>query len=54
MAGCQRDFSRACANLTEINSLATIPEQEWDKLPRDAAKNIDHYLYGTPKEEEDE
>ncbi|TET24031.1 MAG: hypothetical protein E3J71_00290 [Candidatus Stahlbacteria bacterium] len=27
-----------------------VPEEEWDKLPKDGAKNLDHYLYGTPKE----
>jgi len=29
----------------------SVPEEEWDKIPRDAARNLDHYLYGTPKEE---
>jgi hypothetical protein len=23
---------------------ASIPEAEWDKLPRDLARNVDHYL----------
>ena len=27
-----------------------VPEEEWDKLPKDGAKNLDHYLYGIPKE----
>ena len=31
---------------------AQIPTQEWAKLPSDLSKNIDHYLYGTPKDEE--
>ncbi len=26
-----------------------IPEEEWEKLPRDGAAEHDHYLYGTPK-----
>jgi hypothetical protein len=26
-----------------------IPRAELDQLPHDFAKNIDHYLYGTPK-----
>lgn len=26
-----------------------IPKEELDKLPRDGAKNHDHYLYGAPK-----
>ncbi|HWF43120.1 MAG TPA: hypothetical protein VG537_00620 [Candidatus Kapabacteria bacterium] len=29
-----------------------IPEQEQEQIPRDFAKNIDHYLYGAPKERE--
>jgi hypothetical protein len=31
---------------------ASIPKEEWDKVPKDLAKNLDHYLYGAPKEEE--
>lgn len=31
---------------------AQIPTEEWAKLPSDLSKNIDHYLYGTPKDEE--
>jgi len=27
----------------------SVPEEEWDKIPRDAARNLDHYIYGTPK-----
>jgi hypothetical protein len=29
-----------------------IPKQEWEKLPKDMSKNLDHYLYGLPKDEE--
>jgi hypothetical protein len=28
---------------------ADIPQEVWDKLPTDAAEQIDHYLYGSPK-----
>ena len=31
---------------------AQIPLEEWEKLPKDLSKNLDHYLYGAPKEEE--
>lgn len=31
---------------------ASIPLEEWDKLPRDLSKHTDHYLYGTPRREE--
>ncbi|MGA2175841.1 MAG: hypothetical protein ABSH38_12755 [Verrucomicrobiota bacterium] len=30
----------------------SIPKEEWDKVPTDLAKNLDHYLYGTPKVKE--
>lgn len=28
----------------------TIPDEELRRLPRDAAKNLDHYLDGSPKQ----
>ena len=31
---------------------AQIPQEEWAKLPSDLSKNLDHYLYGSPKDEE--
>ncbi len=27
-----------------------VPASEWAKLPRDGAANVDHYLYGHPKQ----
>ncbi len=33
-----------------LNELAKeIPQEEWDKLPRDLNDNLYHYLYGIPK-----
>lgn len=29
----------------------TVPDGEWQRLPADLSKNLDHYLYGAPKEE---
>ena len=29
----------------------SVPESDWDKLPRDSAKNFDHYAHGSPREE---
>jgi len=29
----------------------SIPREEWKKVPPDLSKNIDHYLYGSPKVE---
>ena len=31
---------------------ASLPDDEWAKVPRDLSKNLDHYLYGAPKDEE--
>lgn len=29
-----------------------LPANEWDKVPADAARNLEHYLYGAPKDGE--
>jgi len=29
---------------------AEVPQAEWDRLPRDLTDNLDHYLYGTPRQ----
>lgn len=29
-----------------------VPSAAWDAVPKDLAKNLDHYLYGSPKVEE--
>jgi putative addiction module CopG family antidote len=29
-----------------------VPDSEWERLPADFAKNVDHYLYGSPKSSE--
>jgi len=26
-----------------------IPEEEWEGIPTDLARNLEHYLYGSPK-----
>ncbi len=31
---------------------ASVPPDEWDKMPTDASKNLDHYLYGVAKRDE--
>lgn len=28
---------------------STVPDSEWEKLPRDLSINLDHYLYGAKK-----
>ncbi len=30
---------------------ASVPDDEWAKIPQDLSRNVDHYLYGHPKEE---
>jgi len=30
---------------------ASVPDEEWAKIPTDLAKNLHHYLYGAPKEQ---
>jgi len=32
-----------------VELAAQVPQQDWEKLPRDLTDNLDHYLYGTPK-----
>jgi len=29
--------------------VADVPEEEWAKLPPDLGDNLDHYIYGLPK-----
>jgi hypothetical protein len=29
---------------------ARVPADEWAKVPPDLSKNVDHYLYGAPRE----
>lgn len=30
----------------------TAPDSEWERLPTDLSKNLDHYLYGAANEED--
>jgi hypothetical protein len=32
---------------------ARVPLEEWEKLPADGAEQHDHYLYGSPKRDND-
>jgi hypothetical protein len=31
--------------------MSRVPEETWEKVPTDLAKNVDHYLYGAKKTE---
>lgn len=33
----------------EVN--AGLPDDTWDKVPTDGSINLDHYLYGAPKQQ---
>jgi hypothetical protein len=41
-------------SILEIVAEATkdVPDEEWERLPTDLSKNVDHYLYGTKRVEE--
>ncbi len=38
-------------NLAELFAAitASVPDEEWEKVPTDLSENLDHYLYGHPK-----
>src|ERR1700739_4733417 len=38
-------------SMLEMVSAATegVPEGEWERVPADLSKNVDHYLYGTKR-----
>lgn len=37
--------------LSWVDTLTSqIPDSDWQQLPNDLAQNLDHYLYGSPKE----
>ena len=39
--------------IVEIGNV--VPQSEWRKhLPRDFARNFEHYMYGAPREDEEE
>lgn len=50
------DFTDTLASQSFLNLIdnvsSQIPQSEWEKLPSDMSKNLDHYLYGSPKSEE--
>ena len=45
-------FDAILASARELHE--TMPPEERDRAPRDLAKNLKHYLYGRPKEEEED
>jgi hypothetical protein len=45
------DFGRPIWDIIEEIG-AQVPDSEWAKVPQDLATNLDHYLYGAPKQED--
>jgi len=45
------EISQESGSLLEMISTITrtVPEREWERVPADLSKNIDHYLYGSKK-----
>jgi hypothetical protein len=41
-------------SILEMVSAVTreVPEREWERVPADLSKNVDHYLYGSKRTEE--
>lgn len=33
---------------TLLELAGEVPSEEWEKLPKDLNKNLDHYVYGVP------
>ena len=31
--------------------MSNVPEEEWERLPKDLCDNLDHYLYGLPRKD---
>jgi hypothetical protein len=29
----------------------SLPREEWARIPRDAARNLDHYIDGSPRQD---
>ena len=47
-----RDAVRPLWEIVEEIS-SQVPLEEWEKLPADGAEQHDHYLYGSPKKDND-
>ena len=47
-----RRFDPTARPLVEIIAeiAAQVPPEAWDALPDDLSDNLDHYLYGTPRQ----
>ncbi len=43
----QKPFWKAIVEISE-----KVPIEEWNKLPKDFARNAEHYMYGAPRDED--
>lgn len=48
----ERQYNKSARPIEDLlDELAKeIPQEEWDRLPSDLNDNLDHYLYGVPKQ----
>lgn len=44
-------FDRSAKPISKILAELSkdVPQEDWEKLPKDLSENLDHYIYGTPK-----
>jgi hypothetical protein len=51
----ERDQHRSARPLWQrvVEIGASVPDEDWAKVPTDLSKNLDHYLYGSPKGEKE-
>jgi hypothetical protein len=52
LAGDEYDDSAPPLWQSIVDLGASVPAEEWDRVPTDLAANLDHYLYGSSGEEE--
>jgi hypothetical protein len=46
-----QEHTESCSITEKIAAImADVSEEDWSKLPTDLSDNLDHYIYGTPKQ----
>jgi hypothetical protein len=47
----EKPSDKESSSLLEMVSAITkeVPEREWERIPADLSKNVDHYLYGSKR-----
>lgn len=54
----EKEATQGCVAMRPLWEIAEeissqVPLEEWEKLPADGAEQHDHYLYGSPKRDND-